>query len=123
MGAAASAVADGELLYVHGEWTESERALLICDLELAASTFGLVALQPELELRNVYSFTDNTVAMAAMRTMAPSTAAMQQLTAARVGHRKAVEQLRPRTQRLREASAEISAAQREKLERRAEAIL
>ena len=49
--------------------------------------------------------------------------AEQQLTAARVGHRKAVEQLRPRTQRLREASAEISAAQREKLERRAEAIL
>lgn len=33
--------------------------------------------------------------------------AEQQLTAARVGHRKAVEQLRPRTQRLREASAEI----------------
>lgn len=49
--------------------------------------------------------------------------AAQQLTAARVGHRKAVEQLRPRTQRLREAEAEISAAQREKLERRAAAIL
>ncbi|MDC0525663.1 hypothetical protein OAO87_01595 [bacterium] len=82
-GFGAWAVADGELLYVHGRWSDAERALLICDLELAASTFGLVALQPELRQRHVYSFTDNTVAMAAMRSLTPSTAAMQQLTAAR----------------------------------------
>lgn len=77
-------VAGEELLYVHGEWTAEERRLLICDLELAASTLGLVALQPLLGRRAVYSFSDNTVAMSAMRSAAPSTAAMQQLTTARV---------------------------------------
>jgi hypothetical protein len=57
--------------------------LLICDLELAASTFGLVALQRETQHSFVYSFTDNTVAMAAMRNCVASTACMQSLTAAR----------------------------------------
>ena len=83
-GFGAWAVKDDELLYVQGEWSTEERTLLICDLELAASTFGLVALQPLLGARAVYSFTDNTVAMAAMRSLAPSTTAMQRLTTARV---------------------------------------
>jgi hypothetical protein len=74
-----------ELLLVEGRWSEAERQhLLICDLELAASTFGLVALQPELGSSFVYSFTDNTVAMAAMRNHSPSTACMQLLTESRV---------------------------------------
>ena len=78
-------VAGRELLYVAGTWSPEERErLLICDLELAASTFGLVALQPELGRRYVYSFTDNTVAQSAMRTLMPSTDAMQALTAERV---------------------------------------
>ena len=77
-------VADGELLYVEGRWTpEEKRELLICDLELAASTFGLVALQHAVRRKYVYSFTDNTVAMAAMRNLTPTTEAMQALTAAR----------------------------------------
>jgi hypothetical protein len=77
-------VADGELLLVEGRWTACERQhLLICDLELAASTFGLVALQGEVGRGFVYSFTDNTVAMAAMRNLTPSTACMQALTAER----------------------------------------
>ncbi len=76
-------IAGGELLYVQGEWSAEERQLLICDLELAASTLGIVSLQPLISRSAVYSFTDNTVAMAAMRSMAPSTAAMQRLTAAR----------------------------------------
>lgn len=79
-------VVDDELLYVEGEWSaEERRELLICDLELAASTIGLVALQPLSRRKHVYSFTDNTVAMAAMRGLTPSTAPMQELTEARVG--------------------------------------
>jgi hypothetical protein len=77
-------VVGDELLYLDGEWSAEERELLICDLELAASTFGLVALQPIAAKAFVYSYTDNTVAMAAMRGLTPSTLAMQSLTAARV---------------------------------------
>ena len=43
-----------------------------------------VALQPEVGGEFVYSFTDNTVAMAAMRNHSPSTACMQQMTEHRV---------------------------------------
>ena len=78
-------VVDDEFLFVEGRWTQEERQrLLICDLELFASTIGLVALQPLTGRRHVYSYTDNTVAMAAMRGLVPSTMAMQWLTAERV---------------------------------------
>ena len=84
-GYGAWAVAGDELLFVEGQWSEEERQLLICDLELAASTIGLVALQPLCrERRHVYSFTDNTVAMAALRGLVPSTEAMQAITQRRV---------------------------------------
>ena len=84
-GFGAWAVVGSELLYVEGQWTDEERAsLIIADLELAASTFGLVALAEEASVRHVYSFTDNTVAMAAMRRLTPSRPVMQQLIAARV---------------------------------------
>ena len=74
-----------ELLYTHGQWSAEESSgLLICDLELAASTFGLVALQPEVGADCVYSFTDNVVAQAAMRGLTPETPAMQSLCADRV---------------------------------------
>jgi hypothetical protein len=77
-------VAGGELLLVEGRWSACEREhLLICDLELAASTFGLIALQSAVGREFVYSYTDNTVAMAAMRNLTPSTACMQALTAER----------------------------------------
>ena len=82
-GFGAWAVSGDELLYVQDEWSATERQLLICDLELAASTLGLVALQPELGCASVYSFTDNTVAMSAMRRQSPSTLAMQEFIAAR----------------------------------------
>ena len=76
-GWAAWTVADGELLYVYGEWTEDERELLIiCEKELLASTWGLVAFAPWLQ-QGVVSWTDNTVAMEAMRSMAPRTEGMQ----------------------------------------------
>ena len=55
-------VADGELLYVVGEWTAEERELLIiCEQELLASTWGLVALATWMR-RSVVSWKDNTVA-------------------------------------------------------------
>ena len=83
-GFAAWCVVGDEMLYCEDRWSAEESAsLLICDLELAASTLGLVALQPEAAKEHVYSFTDNTVAMAAMRGLTPSTPAMQELTAAR----------------------------------------
>ena len=73
-----------ELLYAQGEWSSAEReSYLICDLELAASTFGLVALASETKRTFVYSFTDNVVAMAAMRKAAPRTETMQALCGAR----------------------------------------
>jgi hypothetical protein len=82
-GWAAWTVVDGEMLYVYGEWTSDERELLIiCEKELLASTWGLVAFAPWLQ-KVVVSWTDNTVAMAAMRSMAPRTEVMQEITARR----------------------------------------
>jgi hypothetical protein len=78
-------VVDDELVYVQGEWTAEERRdALICDLELAASTFGLVALTPESGRSFVYSFTDNVNAKAAMRSATPKTELMQAFCGARV---------------------------------------
>jgi hypothetical protein len=83
VGWAAWTVTDDELLYVVGEWTADERELLIiCEKELLASTWGLVALAPWLR-RSVVSWTDNTVAMAAMRSMAPRSEVMQDIAARR----------------------------------------
>jgi hypothetical protein len=77
------AVVGDELLYADGVWSDAERELLIiCEKELLASTWGLVAFQPELP-RAVVSYTDNTVAMAAMQRMAPGSELMQELTARR----------------------------------------
>ena len=79
LGFAAWAVRDGELLYVEDSWDEAERAgLIISEMELFASTVGLVALAPLLG-QHVVSFTDNTVAMAAMRRMAAGSERMQRL--------------------------------------------
>ena len=76
-------VRDGTLLFTEGAWTEEERQQLgIAELELLASTFGLVAFAQWLP-RCVVSFTDNTVAQAAMRAAAIRSAGMQQIVAAR----------------------------------------
>ena len=55
----------------------------ICELELLASTFGSVALAPWLP-SDVFSFTDNTVAQAAMRRGTAESLAMQAIVARRV---------------------------------------
>jgi hypothetical protein len=79
-------VCGDELVYVVGEWTDDERALLIiCEKELLASTWGLVGLRAWLR-DTVVSYTDNTVAMAAMRSMAPRSEIMQEITAQRTAY-------------------------------------
>ena len=76
-------VRDGTLLFTEGAWTaEEQRELGIAELELLASTFGLVALAPWLP-RCVVSYTDNTVAQAAMRAAAVRSEGMQRIVAAR----------------------------------------
>ena len=78
-------VAGEELLTVSGEWSEAERAgLIIAEKELFASTVGVIALAQATGMSDAWSFTDNTVALSAMRSMTPSTPRMQELAAARV---------------------------------------
>ena len=77
---------DDEIVMCSGEWTAEELAdesFIIAEKELLASTLGLVALAPEAGLQFVYSFTDNTNAEGAMRRLAPKTARMQAMVAAR----------------------------------------
>ena len=76
-------VRDGTLLFAEGAWTaEEQQHLGIAELELLASTFGIVAFERWLP-RCVVSFTDNTVAQAAMRAAAVRSAGMQHIVAAR----------------------------------------
>ena len=83
-GWAAWTVSDETLLMTCGEWSQEQKdRLTIAELELLASTYGLVALAPLVGRRAVYSFTDNTVAQANMRQLTPSSEAAQHLCAAR----------------------------------------
>jgi hypothetical protein len=77
-GYAAWTVCGGVCFMVQGVWTAAEREMPICELELLASTFGMVALAPWLPL-DVYSYTDNTVAQAAMRRLTAHAAPMQEM--------------------------------------------
>jgi hypothetical protein len=79
--AAWTAVA-GVVYAVADRWSASERSMLICELELLASTIGLVALAEYLP-RDIYSFTDNTVAQSAMQRLRSETEPMQRMLAAR----------------------------------------
>ena len=73
-------VHEGVLLIMCGEWSREQKATLtIAELELLASTFGLVGLAPLVGRRAVYSFTDNTVAQANMTTLTPTSEAAQAL--------------------------------------------
>ena len=85
-GWAAWTVKGDELLFTSGEWDDDELAdesFIIAEKELLASTIGLVVLAPEAELEQVYSFTDNNVALAAMRKITPRTERMQRMAEAR----------------------------------------
>jgi hypothetical protein len=77
----------GEIFLTHGEWTEEELAdstFTIAEKELLASTLGLVTLAPIADLRYVYSFTDNTNAMSAMRRLKPRSLRAERMVAARL---------------------------------------
>jgi hypothetical protein len=82
-GYAAWTVCGGVCYMVQGLWTADEREMPICELELLASTFGMVALAPWLPL-DVYSYTDNTVDQAAMRRLTAHAAPMQEMVRRRV---------------------------------------
>ena len=85
VGWAAWAVAGGELLLTGGVWSEAvRRELIICEKELFASTVGLVTLAEAAGLAAVHSFTDNAVALGAMRNLNGGTPRMGELVAARV---------------------------------------
>jgi hypothetical protein len=70
------------VLATAGVWTEEERGMLICDLELLASTFGLVTFGDRIPV-HVVSYTDNTVAQAAMGKQTARSPAMQAMLARR----------------------------------------
>ena len=82
-GFAAWSIVDGTVLLMGGTWSPEERQRLpICDLELLASTWGLVGFAPWL-CRDVLSFTDNTVAQSAMSSLSPRSHVAQLITARR----------------------------------------
>jgi hypothetical protein len=49
-------VSGDELLYVEDSWSGAEQPLIICEKELLASTFGLVALAPEAGFDSITSY-------------------------------------------------------------------
>jgi hypothetical protein len=78
-------VVDDEVLISYGFWTPEEReGIPIHEKELFASTVGLFAFAEVAGFRDVWSFTDNTVALAAMRTLTPTTVGMQEMISARL---------------------------------------
>ena len=63
-GFCAWSVKDGCLFLVEGQWNEEEKNFLrICDMELLASTYGIMTFSDLID-RYVLSFTDNTVTRA-----------------------------------------------------------
>lgn len=84
MGWGAWTLLGDEVLVVVGEWSAKELELGIAEKELFASTAGLVTLVNETGWTDVTSFTDNMVALAAMRSCTPSTPRLQALVEARL---------------------------------------
>jgi len=83
-GWAAWTFASGVVYMVSGVWGELDRDLIIADKELVASTVGLFVLGEALQFQYVWEYTDNTVALSAIRSLTPSTPLSQRLCAARV---------------------------------------
>ena len=85
IGWAAWTVSNDTLWWCGGEWSEAVRTELhINEKELFASTVGLMTLAPAAALSQVHNFTDNTVAMSAMRSATAKSARMQELLATRI---------------------------------------
>jgi hypothetical protein len=83
-GWAAWTFTSGVVYMVSGVWGELDRDLIIADKELVASTIGLFVLGEALQFHYVWEYTDNTVALSAIRSLTPSTPLSQRLCAARV---------------------------------------
>jgi len=73
------------LYWVSDVWSARERTELeICEKELFASNAGLAVIVSHVGVSLVHEFTDNTVALAVMRSLTPRTERMQLLVARRV---------------------------------------
>jgi hypothetical protein len=83
-GWAAWTFSSGVVYMVSGVWGPLDRDLIIADKELVASTVGLFVLGEALQFQYVWEYTDNTVALSAIRSLTPSTPLSQRLCAARV---------------------------------------
>jgi hypothetical protein len=82
-GWAAWTLVGNEVLMVHAPWSQAELVLGIAEKELFASSAGLLTLASWGGWRNVVNYTDNMVALSAMRSSAPSTPRLQELVRAR----------------------------------------
>lgn len=76
-------IEEGIVYMVAGVWSEADAVMIIAEKELVASTVGLFALAELLGWKHVWEFTDNTVALSAMRSMTPGTRFMQRLVVVR----------------------------------------
>ena len=83
-GWAAWTFVSGVVYMVSGVWGPLDIDLIIADKELIASTIGLFVLGEAHHFQYVWEFTDNTVALSAIRSLTPSTPLSQRLCAARV---------------------------------------
>ena len=63
-----------------GEWDDSSRDMNIADKEYLASTAGLLGLHPFIESSYIWEWTDNTVALAAIRNLTPVRQVIQELS-------------------------------------------
>ena len=62
----------GVVYMVSGVWGTLDRDLIIADKELVASTVGLFVLGEAIQFQYVWEYTDNTVALSAIRSLTPS---------------------------------------------------
>jgi len=84
-GFGAWALHEGRVLYLEGQWTETEREGMHINLkELFAMAVSLGTFLPIMGSRYVAEFTDNTAAEGAARRLSPRTAPMQRLVERRV---------------------------------------
>ena len=80
LGWCAWTVVDTTVYEMCGQWDDSSRNMNIADKEYLASTAGLLGLHPLIESSYIWEWTDNTVALAAIRHLTPSRQVMQELS-------------------------------------------
>ena len=83
LGWCAWTVVDTTVYEMCGEWDDISRDMNIADKEYLASTAGLLGLHPFIESSYIWEWTDNTVALAAIRNLTPSRQVIQNLSSFR----------------------------------------